>query len=60
MELRRRRVPFAFATGFGRKSLPPAFADVPVLAKPFGSEQLVRMVRELLATRAAPDRAGPV
>ena len=36
VELRRRRVPFAFATGFGRESLPPEFADVPVLAKPFG------------------------
>ena len=51
VELRRRRVPFAFATGFGRESLPRGVRDVPVLAKPFGSEQLVRMVRSLLGDR---------
>ena len=51
VELRRRGVPFAFATGFGRASLPEAFHDVPVLGKPFGSEQLVAMVRSLLGDR---------
>jgi PAS domain S-box-containing protein len=49
LELRRRRVPFAFATGFGRDSLPPEFPDAPLLAKPFGTEELVQMVRALLA-----------
>jgi PAS domain S-box-containing protein len=51
VELRRRGVPFAFATGFGRSSLPQDFLDVPVLAKPFGSDELVRMIRLLLAGR---------
>jgi CheY-like chemotaxis protein len=52
-ELRRRRVPFAFATGFGRESLPAEFPDAPLLAKPFGSEELVSVVRDLLASREA-------
>ncbi|HET9067937.1 MAG TPA: PAS domain S-box protein [Amaricoccus sp.] len=51
VELRRLGVPFAFATGFGRGSLPQDFLDVPVLAKPFGSDALVRMVQMLLAGR---------
>ena len=57
VELRRRRVPFAFATGFGRDSLPPAFLDAPLLAKPFAAEELVEMVRALLAGRGATGRA---
>jgi PAS domain S-box-containing protein len=55
VELRRRGIPFAFATGFGRASLPAAFHDVPILGKPFGSEQLVEMVRSLLAARSGAD-----
>jgi hypothetical protein len=62
-ELRRRRIPFAFATGFGRASLPRDFGDVPVLSKPFGSEELVQMVHSLLAGPGAaetPERVqGP-
>lgn len=57
VELRRRGIPFAFATGFGRASLPEAFHDVPVLGKPFGSEQLVEMVRSLLDGRAGVEGA---
>ena len=48
MELRRRGIPFAFATGFGRESLPPEYGDAPLLTKPFGGEQLVEVVRRLL------------
>ncbi len=42
-------VPFAFATGYGREGVPEAFRDRPVLAKPFGPEQLLAMMRHLLA-----------
>ena len=49
--LAERRVPFAFATGYGREGVPQAFADRPILAKPFGSEQLLAMLRQLLAAR---------
>lgn len=34
-ELKRRSVPFAFATGYGSDSLQPRFSDAVVLAKPF-------------------------
>lgn len=43
-------IPFAFATGYGRESLPPAFAAVPVITKPFAESELLRMVRGLLAS----------
>ena len=56
LELRRRGIPFAFATGFGRELLPPEFSDVPVLTKPFGGEQLVEMVRSLLRGRMPEHR----
>jgi CheY-like chemotaxis protein len=59
-ELRRRGIPFAFATGFGRASLPEAFRYAPVLAKPFGSEEIVETVRELLASRDATDQVIPI
>ena len=51
-------VPFAFATGFGRASLPEAFHDVPILGKPFGTEQLVAMLRALLSTQAGAPALG--
>jgi hypothetical protein len=37
--LTRRNVPFAFVTGYGRESVPPAFGAVTLLAKPFGQSQ---------------------
>lgn len=46
----RKRVPFAFATGYERSALPQGFGDVPVLRKPFTGEQLISVV-EALATR---------
>ena len=52
VELRRRRMPFAFATGFGRDV---AAAGVPRRAgagQALRSEELVAMVRALLAGRA--------
>ena len=52
-----RRVPFAFATGYGREGLPPRFADRPMLAKPFDRERLARMLLDLLAEGGAVDVA---
>lgn len=46
-----RRIPFAFATGYGREGVPQAFRDTPVLTKPFGPGQLLAMLRQLLAAR---------
>jgi len=47
--LQQRGVPFAFATGYGREGVPEPFRDRPVLPKPFASEQLLEMMRQLLA-----------
>jgi PAS domain S-box-containing protein len=60
-ELRRRGIPFAFATGFGRDSLPAGFEEVPLLAKPFGTDELMAVVRSLIAARSprvVPFRPG--
>jgi two-component sensor histidine kinase len=49
--LAQRQVPFAFATGYGREGVPQNFRDRPILAKPFGPEQLLAMMRRLLAAK---------
>jgi|SRR5579872_7414327 len=46
--LRARRIPFAFATGYGSGGLPPPFADIPVLVKPFDFEAMKAMLTQLL------------
>lgn len=38
--LARKRVPFVFATAYGRGGVPQGWPRVPVLAKPFGKHQL--------------------
>ncbi len=40
--LRERGVPFMFATGYDRSSLPPAYADVPRCEKPFDVGRCLR------------------
>jgi DNA-binding response OmpR family regulator len=45
--LRRRRVPFAFVTGFSRTTVPATFRNVPVLAKPFRLDVLSAQVQGL-------------
>ena len=42
-----RRVPFLFATGYGRNSIPDEYAGTPTLEKPFKSGELVEAVRAL-------------
>jgi light-regulated signal transduction histidine kinase (bacteriophytochrome)/CheY-like chemotaxis protein len=49
-ELRRRGVPFIFATGYGdTMMIPPEFAGVPVVRKPYAADTLVRAIAEALA-----------
>lgn len=55
--LKRRGVPFAFATGYGRDGLPQDFRDSPILTKPFSREQMLATVQQLLST---PAEAGNV
>ncbi len=39
--LTRKNIPFVFVTGYGRESLPEAFRQAAVLAKPFSDKQLL-------------------
>lgn len=45
--LRERGIPFAFVTGYGSAGADPAYADVPVLQKPFRWQELQAIVRRL-------------
>lgn len=42
--LRERRIPFTFATGYGRAGIDDRFADIPILRKPFSIKQLSAIV----------------
>lgn len=42
-------IPFVFVTGYGRESLPKAFAEAEMLAKPFGGSQLLDVAARLVA-----------
>lgn len=51
-ELRRRSVPFLFATGYDQAVIPERFGDAVHLEKPFG----LRELRAALIAMMAPDR----
>lgn len=46
--LRRRGIPFLFATGYGSAILPTAFHNIPVLQKPLQRRELKRLLAALL------------
>ncbi len=46
--LTRRKVPFAFVSGYGRESLPRTFGTVALLAKPFSQAQLLEVATQLI------------
>jgi DNA-binding response OmpR family regulator len=48
-ELREKGIPFAFATGYDRASVPSRFADVPRLEKPLKARQLAELLQPLVA-----------
>jgi signal transduction histidine kinase/DNA-binding response OmpR family regulator len=45
--LTRKRIPFAFLTGYGREALPASFARASLLKKPFTEEQLIETAASL-------------
>lgn len=47
-ELARRKIPFAFLTGYGPDCLPQEFRHAPLVDKPFNPQQLLTVVQELL------------
>jgi two-component sensor histidine kinase len=49
--LTRAGVPFAFVTGYGAASLPPAFQHAPVISKPFGKNEVFSALAMLLQRR---------
>jgi two-component sensor histidine kinase/CheY-like chemotaxis protein len=48
-ELNARAIPFAFVTGYGRDTLPAGCKDAPIVEKPFTQEQVIGVLRRLLA-----------
>jgi two-component sensor histidine kinase len=51
--LTRRKVPFAFVSGYGRESLPRIFGTVALLAKPFSQAQLLEVATQLIEPAAS-------
>lgn len=47
-ELRRRGIPFAFATGYGVAGVPEGFAGQPLLQKPFQEHDLNQVMAQVL------------
>lgn len=50
-ELKRRAIPFAFATGYEAWVVPPEFQDRPLLHKPVASKELEKTLAELRVGR---------
>lgn len=46
--LTRQAIPFTFVSGYGREGLPRAFAEAPMLGKPFGSKPLIHAIARML------------
>ncbi len=50
--LLQRKVPFVFASGYGRRGIPDGCPEAPLLQKPFQSEALARALAQLAAKPA--------
>jgi CheY-like chemotaxis protein len=57
--LEARRIPFVFSTGYGRQGLEPAYQRFAVIQKPFGEQDLLAVLKDLLRPGDAP-RNGSV
>lgn len=54
-ELKRRGIPFVFATGYDdRTALPSELLSIPVVRKPYDADQLLKILSESLAARPTP------
>jgi CheY-like chemotaxis protein len=47
--LKARRIPFVFVTGYGSRGIEPAYANIPVLQKPFHREDLEAVISQVLS-----------
>ena len=50
-QLRKRRIPFLFASGYDRSAIPQDLRDAPLLTKPIDADVFAAAVRDLLALR---------
>ncbi len=50
--LTRKQVPFIFVTGYGRQSLPRAFSNAPIIAKPYTIDLLIESATRILTLPA--------
>jgi len=46
--IKARKLPFILSTGYGANGIPPDFADVPAIQKPFTIEALGRTINEIM------------
>jgi CheY-like chemotaxis protein len=58
-ELRARRVPFVFTTGYDRISIEPEFQDVPLWEKPIDIVAMVQNLASLVGSQSATGDAAP-
>lgn len=56
--LTQKNTPFAFVTGYGREGLPQSFRHAPLIGKPFSQQQLLKVVRQLVALKTNIVRFG--
>lgn len=59
-QLRRRGVPFMFASGYGERGVPGEFRDYPVLQKPYDPVALGSMLENVLAKRVLAKSVHPL
>ncbi len=57
--LARRKIPFAFVTGYGRESVDLRFANAPILQKPITRESLESCLRSMLESIRRDEAAAP-
>jgi CheY-like chemotaxis protein len=57
--LKKKNVPFAFVTGYGREGIPYGFRDAVLLKKPFSQDQLLTMMELLVHPTAAVVQLRP-
>jgi two-component sensor histidine kinase/CheY-like chemotaxis protein len=50
--LTKKRIPFAFATGYGPNGVPQGFQETAILGKPFNLEQLLPVIQTLVGQEA--------
>jgi DNA-binding NtrC family response regulator len=56
--LSERKIPFMFVTGYGKQTIPQAFADRPCLSKPFRDSEFLVLIADLMKSHKLPNRTA--